>query len=577
MAAMVDEWARAGVRHAVVCPGSRSTPLALALAADARVTVHVRLDERSAAFMALGIGLAGDGPALLCTTSGTAAAEVHAAVVEAHHAAVPLLVCTADRPAELHDVGAPQTIAQVGLFPGVLRWSSALGPAELGAAAAWRSVAARAVAEARWHPMGPGPVHLNLAFREPLVGVPAVVPAGRPGGRPWHHAQAAAAPSADQVAASLAVLGLDDGWVPGVVVVGAGGGDPSAVLRLAASLGWPVLADERSGCRVASAQVVAAADAVVRAAPVAATRLGAVLRLGRPWASKVLGQWLDGQPPEVPQLVVAAGWPWPDPGRTASLVVSADPTIWCERAADRLAARPVAADGAWLARWRQAETAAQEAIAGWLDERDDVTEPGVARTVIGAVPDGTVVVVASSMPIRDVEWFSPRRSVSPPVLANRGANGIDGVVSTALGAAATGRRVVALVGDLAFLHDLTAWVRPPGPQPDCTVVVVDNGGGGIFSFLTQASDVPPERFGALFGTPQAVEVTSVARGLGLPTAAPDSLLELARLLAQPTSGLRVISVRVPDREENVRLHDELQALATAAAARAWQDVEGPAD
>jgi 2-succinyl-5-enolpyruvyl-6-hydroxy-3-cyclohexene-1-carboxylate synthase len=572
VATMVDEWARAGVRYAVVCPGSRSTPLALALADDERIAVHVRLDERSAAFVALGVGLAGQGPAVLCTTSGTAAAEVHAAVVEAHHAGVPLLVVTADRPGELHDVGAPQTIDQVGLFGGAVRWSAALGPAEPATVGSWRSVAARALAEAVAHPAGPGPVHLNLGFREPLVGRPTQVPTGRPDGAPWHRAVCGTEPTPAQLDAALASLGLASGWVPGVVVAGAGCGDPAAVLGLATALGWPVLADARSGCRTEAPVVVAAADALLRAAAVAAARPAAVVRLGRPWASKVVGAWLDSLPAAVPQVVVGGDWAWPDPGRRAALVVHADPSAWCAGASRRLGAVASGVDRSWLGRWRAAEEAAQHAFELALDAPGALSEPAVARTVVGTAPAGTVVVAASSMPVRDVEWFSPRRAAPPTVVANRGANGIDGVVSTALGVAWTGRRVVALVGDLAFLHDLSAWVRPVGPEPDCTVVVVDNGGGGIFSFLPQASAVAPDRFTELFGTPQVVDVAAAARGLGLRTFEPATRPELAELLSDGAPGLRVVRVRVPDRNANVIVHDELQAAAATAAGAAWEAV-----
>lgn len=606
MAAMVDEWARSGVRHGVVCPGSRSTPLALALAADGRITVHVRLDERSAGFVALGIGVAGAGPAVLCTTSGTAAAEVHAAVLEAHHAHVPLLVCTADRPAELHDVGAPQTVTQEGLFARAVRWQASPGVADLATASSWRSVAARAVCEAQGHPAGPGPVHLDLAFREPLVGRPVTVPPGRPDGAPWHVATRARAADPSAVAADIAALGLGRAGgsiegpsvVDGVVVAGAGCGDADAVMALARGLGWPVLADPLSGCRQLDAvAVVAAADAILRE-PGAAARLRpqAVLRLGRPWASKVLNQWLDGLPPEVAQVSVPGVWPGADAGRVIGRVCAADPGDWCRVAAVLLHApgapsasedgwpppggttsvskAPAAAPaphrgGPWLGGWMAAEQAARRTIDGWVADHPGLTEPGVAHTVLAAVASGTTVFVASSMPVRDAEWYGPVRHDHPPVFANRGANGIDGVVSTAVGVALSGRPVVALVGDLAFLHDCTAWVRPAGPEPDCTVVVVDNGGGGIFSFLTQADELPDDVFGSLFATPQAVDVGRVAAGLDVPVTEVSDLGALAQALAEvPGGGLRVVHARVPGHQSNVAIHAEIHVAVSAAVRRA---------
>lgn len=599
MACMVDEWARGGVRHAVVCPGSRSTPLALALAADGRLSVHVRLDERSAAFIALGIGLAGEGPAILCTTSGTATAEVHAAVLEAHHARVPLVVCTADRPSELHDVGAPQTVEQRTLYGAAVRWTAEPGVAELATADTWRSVAARALVEAVANPVGPGPVHLNLAFREPLVGRPVAVPPGRPSGRPWHAVPTPDAPSDDVVRAALEELGLVAGsgnpdrigpdhgstrWVPGVVVVGGAVDDPSAVLALGRAIGWPVLADPRSGCRTGGPGVVTAVDAVLRMpAEAAALRPAAVLRLGAPWASKVLNQWLDALDPSVPQVLVASGWTWADPGRRTSLVVTAEPSAWCRRAVACWAAAGAAtadddttatgagapAEGRWMARWSAVDRLAHGAIASWLAEQPVPTEPGVARTVLEAAPSGATVVLASSMPVRDAEWYGPVRPEPPSVVANRGANGIDGVVSTAVGVALTGRPVVALVGDLAFLHDLTAWVRPEGPEPDLTVVVVDNGGGGIFSFLPQASTLPEHVFTSLFATPQVVDPIAVATGLGVAVAEVQDLAQLTAVVAGCRgAGLRVARVRVGGGRANVADHDAIHAAIHAAVAAA---------
>lgn len=582
--AMVDEWVRAGVRHAVVCPGSRSTPLALGLAADGRIAVHVRLDERSAAFVALGIGLAGAGPAVLVTTSGTAAAEVHAAVVEAHQAHVPLLVCTADRPAELHDVGAPQTIAQHGLYGAAVRWAADPGVPVPATAGTWRSLGARAVLEALVSPHGPGPVHLNLAFREPLVGRPVAVPQGRPDGAPWHGSGGRPTPSAEAVAADLARLGVGPKrpWVPGIVVAGAGCGDHRAVAALAAALGWPLLADPRSQCRRSGgpATVVGAADAVLRHSETArALSPQAVLRLGRPWASKVLGQWLDALPATVPQVLVSGEWSWSDPGRVVDRVVAGDPTAWCRLAVEGAGGWATAADGSagagggsagdtagrWRAGWVAAESAARAALSRWLSRHPEATEPGVGATVLAAAPASAAVFLASSMPVRDAEWYGPVRADPPVVLSNRGANGIDGVVSTAMGVALTGRPVVAVVGDLAFLHDLTAWVRPAGAAPDCTVVVVDNGGGGIFSFLSQATELPPDAFRSLFATPQAVDIGAVAGGLGVSVTEVADLAGLSAVVARCAgAGLRVVRVPVPGHAANVSLHQELHDDVVAA-------------
>ena len=286
-ATVVDEWVRAGVTDAVVAPGSRSTPLALALDARAEVRVHVHLDERSAGFYALGLGLATGQPAVVLTTSGTAAVELHPAVVEAHHAHVPLLACTADRPPELHDVGASQAIDQVHLFGRAVRWFAQPGVPDDAARGTWRSLAARAVAEARGASGAPGPVHLNLAFREPLVGEPDALPPARPGGGPWHsveRAEPAALDISDRVAGRR-----------GIVVAGADAPGPLVVHGIAEALGWPVVADARSGCRVPTRTMVAAFDALLRSPEFAAEhRPEVVLRLGAPLTSRVLNEWLAG-------------------------------------------------------------------------------------------------------------------------------------------------------------------------------------------------------------------------------------------------------------------------------------------
>jgi 2-succinyl-5-enolpyruvyl-6-hydroxy-3-cyclohexene-1-carboxylate synthase len=267
-ATLVDEWVRSGVTDAVVAPGSRSTPLTWAMAADERLRLHVVVDERSAGFLALGLGVGSGRPAVVVTTSGTAAVELHPAVVEAHQAGVPLIAVTADRPAELHGVGAPQTVEQDRLYGGAVRWSASPGVAEGAAAGTWRSLACRAVLEAAAGPWGPGPVHLNLAFREPLLASPAELPAGRPGGRPWHAAAPrSGAPAPEEVVELLARPGRR-----GVIVAGEGAGDAGEVHAAAAALGWPVLAEPRSGCRVPAPTTVAAACCDARRWPGAGRR-----------------------------------------------------------------------------------------------------------------------------------------------------------------------------------------------------------------------------------------------------------------------------------------------------------------
>jgi 2-succinyl-5-enolpyruvyl-6-hydroxy-3-cyclohexene-1-carboxylate synthase len=575
-ATLVDEWVRAGVRHAVVCPGSRSTPLALAVAGQPRLELHVRLDERSAGFTALGIGMATGRPAVVVVTSGTAAAELHAAVVEADLARVPLLVCTADRPPELRDVGAPQTIDQTGLYGRATRWTADPGVPDEASRPTWRSLAARSVAEAVAGPRGPGPVHLNLPFREPLLGDAGQggIPVGRADGSPWHRVEPSRQVPSEALVGKLLAPG---GFVPGtrgLIVAGAGCGPPDAVLGLAGALGWPVLADPRTGLRTAGAPVVSAAEGILRSADFAgAHRPDLVLRLGERWASKVVTTFLADAP-----TVVVDPHGWADPERSAVRLVRADPSEFCRAVTAAVATTegPSRA-GAWSGAWGSADLRARRAIDDAFGSdapghTPGPSEPALAARVVASVPEGSAVVVSSSMPVRDVEAYAAPRSGPPRVFGNRGANGIDGVVSTALGVALAVGRTTVLVGDLAFLHDVSALVGPPTDRPPLTVVVADNGGGGIFSFLPQATQLRTERFERLFGTPQGADPAAVARGLGwevveiggaADAAGGDWTADLDAALAGAGGG-RVVVVRVPDRDANVTAHDRLNAAVVEA-------------
>jgi 2-succinyl-5-enolpyruvyl-6-hydroxy-3-cyclohexene-1-carboxylate synthase len=581
-ATLVDEWSRCGVSHAVISPGSRSTPLAVALARHPGIEIHVRLDERSAAFTALGIGLAGGLPAVMVTTSGTAAAELHAAVVEADLAKVPLLICTADRPPELRDIGAPQTIDQQLLFGRSPRWYADPGVADAAGRITWRSLASRSVAEAITGPAGPGPVHLNLPFREPLLGDAETVDVrpGRPDGQPWYRIEKA--PAAPSAAAVAHIVEAGQAGTRGVIVAGADCGDPVAVAAAASALGWPVLADPRSGLRRPGSAVIAAADGILRSdAFCAAHRPGFVLRLGAPWVSKVVNAYLADSVTETTPVVAVVPWgQWVDPDRSVTTLIAADPTRVCQGIIDGMGDRTRSGAGPWLDEWRSAESAAQAAIGqslgdipgagnGRSDPSAGWTEPGLARRLFSDLPSGVTLVTSSSMPIRDLEAFGEPRVDPPRVLANRGANGIDGVVSTALGVAMAGGPAVALVGDLAFFHDVSALVRGVGVDPPCTVVVADNRGGGIFSFLPPAATLDAATFEALFGTPQAPDVAGVAAGFGVPVddIGPDGgFRALGEALQQRIAdgGLAVIRVRLPDRTANVEIHQEINRAVVQA-------------
>lgn len=592
VATLVEEWLRCGVRHAVIAPGSRSTPLAMALAEADGLVVHVHPDERSAAFMALGIGIATGVPAVVLTTSGTAAVETHPAVVEAGLARVPLLVCTADRPSGLREVGAPQVIDQTHLFGRAVRWFFEPGVAEGFPISTWRSLAARSVAETLGSPRGP--VHLNLAFAEPLLGEPDVLPEGRDGGRPWHQViRVPRHPDPSALEEIAEVLRAERG----VIVAGGPGTEPEAVSALARAMGWPVLADPRSGCRVPGPRTVAAFDALLRDEGFAAShRPDVVLRIGELPASKVLAGWLARSGAR--QVLIDHDGAWLDPDRLVEWVVAGDPAAWCRALAEHLSeplAEPmgVGRRGTWTSSWHDAERAAQRAIEATLERvdasisfastsfpgqgsdgpnsdtnSDTNSEPAVARRVVETLAPGSTLVVSSSMPVRDVEWYSAPRS-DIRVVANRGANGIDGVVSTAVGVALGGSGpTTLLIGDLAFLHDANGLLGLARRNPDLTIVVVDNRGGGIFSFLPQASVLDRQRFEQLFATPQEVDLVGIVTAHGLPalTAHDPEGFDVALRVAREASGTHVIVVRT-DRLRNVAAHDEIHVAVAQAIAR----------
>jgi 2-succinyl-5-enolpyruvyl-6-hydroxy-3-cyclohexene-1-carboxylate synthase len=358
-----------------------------------------------------------------------------------------------------------------------------------------------------------------------------------------------------------------------VIVAGAGCGAPAAVLALARALGWPVLAEPRSGLRVEEPEVVATADSLLRVPGFAdAHRPEVVLRLGARWASKVVSGFLASGD----QVVVDPTGRWSDPERAAETVVRADPSALCRALAAAVAARAGGQeiDGAWLVGWRAAEATARDALSGALAPGTAWGEPALAHRLFAALPAGATLVVSSSMPVRDIEAFALPRVDPPRVLANRGANGIDGVVSTALGVALAGADrgpTAVLVGDLAFLHDVSALVGPDSVRPPLTVVVADNGGGGIFSFLPQAAAVDPAVFARLFGTAQGHDIGAVAAGLGWRVETVDGTasgrldgLEAAVGRCLPVGG--VVHVRLPGTDENVGLHRRAYEAVAAALA-----------
>ncbi len=561
--------------------------MAVALAAHPSLEVHIRLDERSAAFTALGIGMATGAPAVVLTTSGTAAAELHAAVVEADLAAVPLIAATADRPPERRDVAAPQTIDQSHLYGRSVRWFADPGVPSDVTRSSWRPLASRTVGEATSGPSGPGPVHLNLPFREPLLTDPSGrngVAAGRPDGSPWHAVTVGTPRPRDGWMRSLVDAGTLRPGSHGLIVAGAGCGEPDAVLALSDALGWPLLADPRSGLRRTGPPVVGAADGILRSDRFARNHVpDVVVQLGQRWVSKVVNGFLTGAIDRGALGVVVDPWGrWPDPEQVTTVFARCDPTAFCRDLTRCLVDGGVppsggGRDGLWSDEWRVAEDRSWAVVRAALGRPDGparpdtlLTEPQLAHRLFAHLPGEAVLMVSSSMPVRDIEAFAGPREQPPRVVSNRGANGIDGVVSTALGLAIGGSATtVALVGDLAFLHDASALVRADGEQADVTVVVADNGGGGIFSFLDPAAALDPATFETLFATPQGTDIAAVAAGMGwaVDDVGPGGAsydLEEALDRRVGTGVPSVIRVRLPGRSENVLHHERINAAIVRA-------------
>jgi 2-succinyl-5-enolpyruvyl-6-hydroxy-3-cyclohexene-1-carboxylate synthase len=560
--ALVEELARGGLRHAVVSPGSRSTPLAVALWRQAEIEVSVIVDERSAAFFALGAAQASQAPVALLCTSGTAAANYHPAICEADESGVPLVVLTADRPPELRGIGAGQTIDQVKLYGEAVRWFCEVGTHEADddGLLHYRSVACRALAASR-SASRPGPVHLNLPWREPLAPVPvegavtATDPLALEGraGRPLTAATSIdLEPSAfllDEVAGHIGEA------IAGVIVAGRQL-DPELrepLAHLARAAGFPILAEPTSQLRCGPhdrSNVIATYDLLLRDEHFARSVVpDLVLRFGEMPTSKPLRSWLAASGAD--QIVIDPYGGWNEPTNRAAALLRADPTELAAGWAGRLEKEERPAPQRWL----EAEQAAREAVDSAFSQ-GEISEPALHAALGNAHRDGDLVYTASSMPIRDQEAFLSPSDADVTFLCNRGANGIDGLISSGIGAAhASGRPTTIVTGELGLLHDLGGLAALREAAAPVRIVVIDNGGGGIFGFLPQAEALGDEEFEALLGTPRAPELGKVADLFGLRHRALESLVELPEALA---AGSGLIEIRT-DRAANVELHRQLSA------------------
>ncbi|MCW3158083.1 2-succinyl-5-enolpyruvyl-6-hydroxy-3-cyclohexene-1-carboxylic-acid synthase [Micropruina sonneratiae] len=520
--AIIAQLVAQGVREVALAPGSRSAPLALALARaelDGLLRLHVRYDERSAGFLALGLAKASGLPVPVVTTSGSAVGNLLPAVMEAHHGGVPLVVVSADRPAAMVGFGANQTTDQVGLFGAFVRWAARVS--STAPAASWPAQVARACLLAA-DPAAPGPVHLNVELAEPLVGDEEPFPRVRPVMR------------ADSGRAEPVALGAG----PRTLLL-CGDAAPDVGRRVAAladRAGLPLVAEPSSNARAAALRT----GRLLLAGPLAG-EVERVVVFGHPTLSRPVNRLLASDDVEI--VVVAPGGGWVDPGWRASSVVP-----WVEVAEG---------DPDWWARWSAADAALSAAVDELVAAQPVLTGPAVAAAVADAVAGG-VLVLGSSQPIRDADLAPLSRQ---RVFANRGLAGIDGTVSTAVGVAlAMDEPTTLLCGDLTFLHDLNGLAAGLGERrPDLRIVVADDSGGSIFATLEYGADRYADVFERVFATPSGVDPALVTVGYGVPADRVGTLEELAAALVRPISGVEVIVASV-DRAGRRALDRQLNAI-----------------
>jgi 2-succinyl-5-enolpyruvyl-6-hydroxy-3-cyclohexene-1-carboxylate synthase len=543
---LVDGLVRAGLEHACVSPGSRSTPIALALWRHPAVRVHVHLDERSSAFFALGIAKSSGRPVAVVTTSGTAAAELLPAIVEAWMSRTTLVALTADRPPELRGVGANQTIDQPEIFGSFVHVSiDAPVPGDAPDEERWRELARETIHAAIGPP--PGPVHVNLPFREPLVPGTVTLPASEP---PMSEVAIVAAPAPEDVDTLVRELGSTS---RGLIVAGSMRETPPLV-GLAERIRWPLLAEPTSGGRVPGS-LSAGSHLLANERFMSAHVPDVVLQFGAAPTSRA-GLELVRRAERL--VIVDQDHLVADPHRVASWRLRAEAAAVVAEVLERIGESTI--DTPWLREWREADDVARTAVDAFLDDTSEPFEGRVARDLAACLPDGACLVVGSSMPVRDLDAFmAPRSGIG--IVANRGASGIDGFVSTALGVSATGMSTAALCGDLTLLHDAGALLWSAHRGFDAVFVVPNNDGGAIFSFLPQR-DLP--ELDALFTTPHGLELSAVCSAAGAGHVVVERAADLIPAIerARRAGGVHVVEVPI-DRERNVEVHEQVHAVVDA--------------
>lgn len=578
--AFVAALASAGVRHACIAPGSRSTPLAMMLQRERRIRVWTHLDERSAAYFGLGIAKALREPVALVCTSGTAAVNFAPAVAEATYAHVPLVVLTADRPPELHGVGANQTIDQQRLYGTHVKSFTQMALPDASEMAIEQVTATARAAAATAVAAPAGPVHVNCPFREPLIPAPggAAFPDAAAAQTPiGTHAAALGAGLVERLAQELSTVER------GLIVCGPqdDGAFAAAVAGLAGALGFPVLADPLSQVRCGrhdTTLVVDGYDAFLREpATVAALAPELVLRFGAAPVSKPLLTYLEANRH---RRQVHAGVAPNDPARTGNEHIAAGATAFCRAIRAALPSAPEAhGQSGWASTWLRTGERATAALLSRVAGEVELSEPGAMAGVIAALPDGATLFAGNSMPVRDLDSCLTRLDRNVRFMANRGVSGIDGVMSTAFGAAAVSAEpLVLVIGDLSFYHDMNGLLAAKRYDMNVTVILLNNDGGGIFSFLPQAggtaNDDGRAEFEMLFGTPHGLDFAPAAELYGLPYRRAETSDGFREAVVESiaTPGVRIVEVRT-ERKANVRLHREMWSAAAEAAAKVIEQPE----
>ncbi|HHW36562.1 MAG TPA: 2-succinyl-5-enolpyruvyl-6-hydroxy-3-cyclohexene-1-carboxylic-acid synthase [Bacillales bacterium] len=584
VAAFLDELVRANVKHIVVSPGSRSTPIAMVAAEHPDLHVWLNVDERSAAFFALGMAKARREPVAIVCTSGTAVANYMPAVVEAKESQVPLIVLTADRPHELRDIGAPQAIDQLNFFGKQVKWFVEMAiPEESPEILRYvRTVAARAVSTSLKGPSGP--VHLNFPFREPLVPIiedDQIWESGL-----GHRAQFVKAPESKLMMKEEELELLANGLMQverGLIVCGPldRPGFAEEVVAFSEKLSFPVIADPLSQLRSGPHNkklVIDSYDAFLRDEYIARELVPeVVIRFGAMPVSKAVLLFLKKNP-QIKQMIIDGEGLWRDPTILASEIVHADPVLFCKSIHKILTekkeqnAEPTTIK--WLESWVTADRIAGEVLEQLGNDEEEFEGQAVLR-IAQNLPENSTLFVGNSMPIRDVDSFFFNTVRNVRIMANRGANGIDGTISAALGASTVAEPLILLVGDLTFYHDLNGLLAAKLHKLNATIVIVNNEGGGIFSFLSQSEH--PKNFELLFGTPLGLDYSHVVKMYGGQFKRIDDWVELSAAIknCKDVKGLNVIEVRT-DRSLNAEKHRKIWRIANETIKKNWELGEGDA-